>query len=73
MFRSQDNTLSQSGENEDFQEFSEIFNQKVSNVTMIDTFKETPEHQVHYYDVKRLLIQEKGEEGYEYLFNLKHS
>ena len=58
---------------EDFPEFQEIFSgqgrvTKDGDVEMIDTAAQKP---TEYYDVKRLLIQEKGEDDYEYLREYK--
>jgi hypothetical protein len=70
---------------EDFPEFKDFFNHQgrssiiseVNDVQMIDTSSEATRSdrftsfQPQYYDVKRLLIQEKGEEDYEFLLERK--
>jgi len=57
---------------EDFNEIKDIlssnnvFKMPSEDVTMIDTTS-TPSAESDYYDLKRLMIQERGEEDYKFL------
>jgi hypothetical protein len=55
---------------EDFTEFKDILSApKMSgeDVNMIDTTSSTQTTEQDYYDLKRLMIQERGEEEYKFL------
>ena len=63
---------------EDFIEIKDIFqnnttkNSNKDDVTMIDTSSSSPgDIEQHYFDVKRLLIQERGEDEYFFLLQRK--
>jgi len=62
---------------EDFNEIKDILSSNIvgkasgEDVTMIDTTTSTPAGEQDYYDLKRLLIQERGEEDYKFLHKRK--